>query len=125
MAVLCGITLRQSAFDATIKKTFTKISEKPTRRMKDNLLTEVKKVLVGVNVTGFEFASKYGLIVEVIGKQEFDTLSGKNINNHQMKTPKTKQCSTQELKSSITTILQHASLDQDHARQYAKTHEKR
>ena len=78
MAVLCGITLRQSAFDATIKKTFTKIDEKPTRRSKDNLLTKVKKVLVGVNVTGFTFASKYGLLVEVIGKTEFDTLSVKN-----------------------------------------------
>ena len=46
--------------------------------MKDNLLTEVKKVLVGVNVTGFDFASKYGLIVEAIGKDEFDTLAGTN-----------------------------------------------
>ena len=46
--------------------------------MKDNLLTEVKKVLVGVNTIGFDFASKYGLIVEVIGKDEFDTLAGVN-----------------------------------------------
>ena len=29
-------------------------------------------------MTGFKFASKYGLLVEVIGKTEFDTLSGKN-----------------------------------------------
>ena len=78
MAVISGITIRQNAFDATIKETFTKIDVKPTRRLKDNLLTEVKKVLVGVNVTGFTFASKYGLLVEVIGKTEFDTLSGKN-----------------------------------------------
>ena len=78
MAVISGITIRQNAFDATIKKTFTKIDVKPTRRMKDNLLTEVKKVLVGVCVTGFEFASKYGLLVEIIGKTEFDNLSGKD-----------------------------------------------
>ena len=77
MAVIGGIAIGQSAFDATIKKTFTKIDVKPTRRLKDNLLTEVKKVLVGVNVTGFSFASKYGLLVEVIGKDEFDTLSGR------------------------------------------------
>ena len=78
MAVISGITIGQNAFDATIKKTFTKIDVKPTRRVKDNLLTEVKKVLVGVCVTGFIFTSKYGLLVEIIGKTEFDTLSGKN-----------------------------------------------
>ena len=77
MAVISGITIRQNAFDATIKKTFTKIDVKPTRRLKDNLFTKVKKVLVGVNVTGSLFASNYGLLVEVIGKTEFDTLSGK------------------------------------------------
>ena len=37
-----------------------------------------EKALVGVNVTGFTFASKYGLLVEVIEKTEFDTLSGKS-----------------------------------------------
>ena len=113
MAVLCGITLRQSAFDATIKKTFTKIGEKPTRRMEDNLFTEVKKVLVGVNLTGFEFASKYGLIVEVIGKQEFDTLSGKNYTPPPDKTHKTRVYLTKELKGSTTTTWRRASPDQD------------
>ena len=76
MAVISGITTRQNAFDATIRKTFTKIDVKPTRRMKDNLLTEVKKVLVGVCVTGFELVSKYGLLVEIIGETEFKNISG-------------------------------------------------
>ena len=44
--------------------------------MKDNLLTEVKKVIVGVCVTGFEWASKYGLLAEIIGAAEYKKLTG-------------------------------------------------
>ena len=76
MPAISGITVRQTAYDATIKKTFTKIDRRPTRRMKDNLLTEVKKVLVGVCVTEFEWATKYGLLVKIIGQTEFETLTG-------------------------------------------------
>ena len=76
MTAISGITVRQTAYDSIIKKTFTRIDRQPTRRMKDNLLTEVKKVLVGVCVTGFEWASKYGLLVKIIGAKEFETLTG-------------------------------------------------
>ena len=48
-----GASARQLSYDAIIKKTFTEINERPTRRQKDNLLVEVKKVLVGVSVPGF------------------------------------------------------------------------
>ena len=44
--------------------------------MKDNLLTEVKKVCVGVCVTGFEWASKYGLLAKIIGAAEYKKLTG-------------------------------------------------
>ena len=76
MPVISGITVRQTAYDTTIKKTFTKVDRRPTRRMKDNLLTEVKKVLVGVCVTGFEWASKYGLLTEIIEAKEYKKLTG-------------------------------------------------
>ena len=44
--------------------------------MQDDLLTKVKKVLVGVCVTGFEWASKYGLLVEIIRAKDFKKLIG-------------------------------------------------
>ena len=59
-----GASARQLSYDAIIKKTFTEINERPTRTKKDNLLVEVKKVLVGVSVPGFNWASRYRLLVE-------------------------------------------------------------
>ena len=44
-----GVNARQPTYDAIIKKTFTEINERPTRRQKDNLLIEVEKILVGVS----------------------------------------------------------------------------
>ena len=76
MPVISGITIRQTAYNSIIKKTFTRIDRQPTRRMKDNLLTEVKQVLVGVCVTGFEWASKYGLLAKITGAAEYKKLTG-------------------------------------------------
>ena len=59
-----GVNAREPTYDAIIKKTFTEINERPTRTKKDNLLVEVKKVLVGVSVPGFNWASRYRLLVE-------------------------------------------------------------
>ena len=59
-----GVNARQPTYDAIIKKTFTEINEQPTKRQKVNLLVEVKKVLVGVSVPGFNWASRYGLLAE-------------------------------------------------------------
>ena len=76
MTSISGITVRQTAYDSIIKKTFTRIDRRPTRRMKDNLLNEVKKVCVGVCVAGFDWSSKYGLIAEIIGGAAYQVLTG-------------------------------------------------
>ena len=76
MPTISGITVRQTAYDATIKKTVTKIDRRPTRRTKDHLLTKVKTVLLEVGVTGFEWASKYGLLTKIIGAAEYKKLTG-------------------------------------------------
>ena len=76
MTSISGITVRQTTYDSIIKKIFTRIDRRPTRRMKDNLLTEVKKVCVGVCVSGFDWASRYGLIAEIIGGAEYEVLTG-------------------------------------------------
>ena len=62
-----GVNVRQLTYDAIIKKTFTEINDRPTRRQTDNLLVEVKKVLVAVSVPGFNWSSKYGLLAETRG----------------------------------------------------------
>ena len=72
-----GVKARQPTYDAIIKKTFTKIDKRPTRRNKDNRLVEVKRVLVGVSVLGFDWASRYDLLAETRGCQVYQTLSGK------------------------------------------------
>ena len=72
-----GVNARQPTYGAIIKKTFTKIDEQPIRRHKDNLLVEVGKILVGVSVPGFDWASRYGLLAETRGGQAYQTLSGK------------------------------------------------
>ena len=50
MTYFSGVNARQPTYDAIIKKTFTEIYERPSRRQRDNLLVEVEKVLVGVSV---------------------------------------------------------------------------
>ena len=72
-----GVNASQATYDAIIKKTFTEINKRPTRRQKDNLLVEVKKVLVGVSVPGFNWASRYGLLAETRGGPAYEALSGK------------------------------------------------
>ena len=72
-----GVNARQPTYDAIIKKTFTEINERPTRRQKDNLLVEVEKVLVGVSVPGFNWSSKYGLLAETRGGPAYKALSDK------------------------------------------------
>ena len=72
-----GVNDRQPTYDAIIKKTFTEIHERPTRRQKDNLLVEVEKVPVGVSVQGFNWASMYGLLAETRGGEAYEALSGK------------------------------------------------
>ena len=67
-----GANARQPTYDAMIKKTFTEINERPTRRQKDNLLIELKKVLVGVIVPGFNWASKFGLLAETRGGPAYE-----------------------------------------------------
>ena len=74
-----GASARQLTYDAIIKKTFTKINDRPTRtrRQKDNLLVEVKKVLVAVSVPGFNWSRKYGLLAETRGGPAYEALSCK------------------------------------------------
>ena len=72
-----GASARQLSYDAIIKKIFTKINDRPTRRKKDNLLVEVEKVLVAVSVPGFDWSSKYGLLAETRGGPAYEALSGK------------------------------------------------
>ena len=50
MTHFSGVNIRQPTYDAIIKKTFTEIQDRPSRRQKDNLLVEVEMVLVGVSV---------------------------------------------------------------------------
>ena len=71
-----GVNARQPTYFAIIKKTFTEINERPTRRQKDNLLIEVEKVLVGVSVSGFNWASKFGLLPETRRGPAYEQLSG-------------------------------------------------
>ena len=47
------------------------------RDKKDNLLVEVEKVLVGVSVPGFNWASRYGLLAETRGGEAYEARSGK------------------------------------------------
>ena len=70
MTFVSGAIVRQTTYNAILKKTFTKIDARPTRRNKDNLLDEVKKVWVGVCVSGFDWASRYGLLAETRGGPE-------------------------------------------------------
>ena len=72
-----GVNARQPTYDAIIKKTFTKIHERPSRRQKDNLLIEVEKVLVVVSVPGFNWSSRFGLLTETRGGPAYEKLSGK------------------------------------------------
>ena len=72
-----GVNASQPTYDAIIKKTFTEINERPTGRQKDNLLVEVKKVLVGVSVPGFNWSSKYGFLAETRGGPAYERLLGK------------------------------------------------
>ena len=70
------VNARQPTYDAIIKKTFTKIDDRPTRKNKDNLLVEVKQFLVGVSAPSFDWASRYGLLAETRGGQAYQTMSG-------------------------------------------------
>ena len=80
MTAISGITVRQTAYDS--------IYGRPTRRMKDNLLTEIKKVCVGVWVSGFDSASKYGLIAEIIGGTAYQVLTGITYTDPPVEDPK-------------------------------------
>ena len=70
-----GVNARQPTYDVAIKKTFTKIDERPSRRQKDNLLVEVEMVLVGVSVPAFNWASRFGLLAETRGGPAYEELS--------------------------------------------------
>ena len=59
-----GASARQLSYNAIIKKTFTEINDRPTRRQKDNLLVEVETFLVAISVPGFNWSSKYELLAE-------------------------------------------------------------
>ena len=77
MAHVTGVNIEQPTYDAVIKKTFTKINGCPSRRNRDNLLVEVEKFLVCVSVSGFDWASKYGLLAKTRGGTEWEQLTGK------------------------------------------------
>ena len=77
MTHFSGVNARQPTYDAIIKKTFTEIDKRPSRRQKDNLLVKVEKVLVGVSVPGFNWASRFGLLAETRGGPGYEQLSGK------------------------------------------------
>ena len=77
MTQVSGANTEQPTYDAVIKKTFTKIDGRPSRRNRDNLLIEVEKVLVCLIVPGFDWARKYGLLAETREGTEWEQLTGK------------------------------------------------
>ena len=87
MTHVSGANARKPTYVAIIKKTFTEINDRPTRRQKDNLLVEVDKVLVGVSVPGLNWASRFGLLAETRGGPSYDHLSGKVYMHHSNKEP--------------------------------------
>ena len=67
----------QSTYDATIKKTFTRITDcPPTRRSVDTLRKEVEHVLVNISAPDFGWSEKHGLLAKIKPRAEYTTISG-------------------------------------------------
>ena len=116
-----GATVRQTTYDANLKKTFTKIDARLTRRNKDNLLTEVKKVCVGVCVSGFDWASRYGLLAETRGGPAYEVLPGLTYIEPDQDDPEENCLPRGAVGENMQTIQQHATQDLEYAKQYART----
>ena len=77
MTQVSGVNIEQPTYDAVIKKTFTKIDGRPSRKNRDNLLVEVEKVLVCLNVPRFDWSSKYGLLAKTRGETKLEEPTGR------------------------------------------------
>ena len=60
------VAFEQAAYNAVIKKKFTRITEcPPTRRSVDKLRKEVEYSLIRIRCPSWEWAGKYGLLAEI------------------------------------------------------------
>ena len=87
MTQVSGSNTDQPTYDAVIKKTFTKIDGRPSRRNRDNFLVEVEKVFVCVSVPGFDWSSKYGPLAKTRGGTKWGELTGKEYEEPSNKEP--------------------------------------
>ena len=75
MTTITGANTEQPTYDAIIKKTFSRIHERPTRQDRDQLHKEVEHVLVDINVPHLEWSGKYGLLAEARTQTTYRNLS--------------------------------------------------
>ena len=78
MNQVSGTNTKQPTYDAAIKKTFSRITQRPSRQDRDELMNQVEHVLVEINVSSFEWSCKHGLLTEVRPATGYHTLSGKD-----------------------------------------------
>ena len=78
MTIITGAHAELPVYNSAIKKNFSKINGRPSRRDRNTLHKEVEHVLIEVSVQCFEYSGKYGLLTEARTATAYSNLNHLN-----------------------------------------------